>query len=61
VVAPASSYLHSLLAVARAAGIDEVVVVPGTGRFAGRNRRHALVGRRAVAVIARRQRCQRRR
>jgi ABC-type branched-subunit amino acid transport system substrate-binding protein len=53
VVAPASSYLHSLLAVARAAGIDEVVVVPGTGRFAGQV---AEGGRRAAEGVGMRAR-----
>jgi ABC-type branched-subunit amino acid transport system substrate-binding protein len=53
VVAPASSYLRSLLAVARAAGIDEVVVVPGTGRFAGQV---AEGGRRAAKGLGMRAR-----
>jgi hypothetical protein len=48
VVAPASSYLHSLLAVARTAGNDEVVVVLGTGRFAGQV---AEGGRRAAKGV----------
>jgi hypothetical protein len=53
VVAPASSYLHRLVAVARAAGIDEVVVVPGTGRFAGQV---AEGGRRAAEGVGMRAR-----
>lgn len=49
VVASASSYLHRLLAVARTAGNDEVVVAPGTGRFAGQV---ADGGRRAAKGLA---------
>jgi branched-chain amino acid transport system substrate-binding protein len=34
VVAPASTYLHSLVELARLVGLDEVVLVQGRGRFA---------------------------